>query len=220
MQDRLPATSHFQEQRPEELEAALRQLAAGGVVVFPTDTLYGLGADVFNESALLRIFEIKGRPAELALPVLVADWRQVEAITCNPSESSRRLALGFWPGSLTLVLPKSPTLSPLVTGNRDTVAVRMPNHWMPLTLAARLGRPLTGTSANRSGGADPTTVSEVRAALGDSVDSIVDFAPSPRGMPSTVVDLTGDTPALIREGATPFAEVMRVWNAGGGTGSP
>ncbi len=219
MQNRLPATNYFREQRPEELEAAVRQLEAGGVVVFPTDTLYGLGADVSNESALLRIFEIKGRPAKLALPVLVADWQQVAAVTCNPSEASRRLASAFWPGSLTLVLPKSPALSPLVTGNRDTVAVRMPNHWTPLALAAGLGRPVTGTSANRSGKADLNTVAEVQATLGDLVDCIVDFTPLPQGVPSTVVDLTGATPVLVREGATPFAEVLRVWKAEGGISS-
>jgi L-threonylcarbamoyladenylate synthase len=206
-----PENSPYQG-RPQELDTAVLVLREGGVVAFPTDTLYGLGADVFNASALQRVFDIKGRPAELALPVLVADWPQVEVVAVGLTEAARRLAAAFWPGSLTLVLPKSPSLSLLVTGGRDTVAVRMPDHPAPLTLAAQLGRPITGTSANRSGEADLKTLAAVQATLGGSVDCIVDFGPPPQGTPSTVVDLTGDVPALIREGAIPFAEVLRVWN--------
>ncbi len=198
--------------RPQELDTAVLVLREGGVVAFPTDTLYGLGADVFNASALQRVFDIKGRPAELALPVLVADWPQVEVVAVGLTEAARRLAAAFWPGSLTLVLPKSPSLSLLVTGGRDTVAVRMPDHPAPLTLAAQLGRPITGTSANRSGEADLKTLAAVQATLGGSVDCIVDVGPPPQGTPSTVVDLTGDVPALIREGAIPFSEVLKVWN--------
>jgi L-threonylcarbamoyladenylate synthase len=196
----------------QELDTAVLVLREGGVVAFPTDTLYGLGADVFNASALQRVFDIKGRPAELALPVLVADWPQVEVVAVGLTEAARRLAAAFWPGSLTLVLPKSPSLSLLVTGGRDTVAVRMPDHPAPLTLAAQLGRPITGTSANRSGEADLKTLAAVQATLGGSVDCIVDVGPPPQGTPSTVVDLTGDVPALIREGAIPFSEVLKVWN--------
>ena len=206
-----PENSPYQG-RPQELDTAVLVLREGGVVAFPTDTLYGLGADVFNASALQRVFDIKGRPAELALPVLVADWPQVEVVAVGLTEAARRLAAAFWPGSLTLVLPKSPSLSLLVTGGRDTVAVRMPDHPVPLTLAAQLGRPITGTSANRSGEADLKTLAAVQATLGGSVDCIVDVGPPPQGTPSTVVDLTGDVPALIREGAIPFAEVLRVWN--------
>ena len=206
-----PENSPYQG-RLQELDTAVLVLREGGVVAFPTDTLYGLGADVFNESALQRVFDIKGRPAELALPVLVADWPQVEVVAVGLTEAARRLASAFWPGSLTLVLPKSPSLSLLVTGGRDTVAVRMPDHPAPLTLAAQLGRPITGTSANRSGEADLKTLAAVRATLGASVDCIVDVGPPPQGTPSTVVDLTGDVPALIREGAIPFSEVLKVWN--------
>ena len=206
-----PENSPYQA-RPQELDTAVLVLREGGVVAFPTDTLYGLGADVFNASALQRVFDIKGRPAELALPVLVAAWPQVEVVAVGLTEAARRLAAAFWPGSLTLVLPKSPSLSLLVTGGRDTVAVRMPDHPAPLTLAAQLGRPITGTSANRSGEADLKTLAAVQATLGGSVDCIVDVGPPPQGTPSTVVDLTGDVPALIREGAIPFSEVLRVWN--------
>ena len=213
--------SVLQDRRPESwgakgLAEAVRCLRSGGVVAFPTDTLYGLGADVGNESALQRIFDIKGRPEGQALPVLVADWEQVGAVTRDlkgrSHEAGLRLARAFWPGPLTLALLKSPTLSRLVTGNWDTVAVRMPNHWAPLMLAGELGRPITGTSANRSGEPDLTSIADIEANLGGMVDFLVKEGPPPRGTPSTVVSLVGDVPALIREGAIPFAEVLRVWN--------
>ena len=108
-------------------------------MALPTDTLYGLAADVTNKGALKRVFDIKGRPAELALPVLVANWDQVGVVANVECSAVARLASMFWPGSLTFVLPKQPNLSPLVTGGRETVAVRMPDHWVPLSLASQLG---------------------------------------------------------------------------------
>ena len=196
-----------------EIAAALSVLKQGGVVALPTDTLYGLAADVFNEAALLRVFDLKGRPAELALPVLVADVAQVEKVTRDFPPVARRLAEAFWPGSLTLVLSKAAALSPLLTGGRDTVAVRMPNHWAPLALAAGLGRPITGTSANRSGEPDLPTLSELKATLGNAVDYLISQGPPPQGTPSTIIDLTAIRPSLIREGVIPFAEVLKVGNA-------
>lgn len=196
-----------------EIAAALSVLKQGGVVALPTDTLYGLAADVFNEAALQRVFDLKGRPAELALPVLVADAAQVEKVARDFPPAARRLAEAFWPGSLTLVLPKAAALSPLLTGGRDTVAVRMPNHWAPLTLAAGLGRPITGTSANRSGEPDLPTLAELKATLGDAVDYLIAQGPPPQGTPSTIIDLTAGRPSLIREGVIPIAEVLKVGNA-------
>lgn len=192
-----------------EIEEALRVLKAGGVVVLPTDTLYGLGADVFSEPALRRVFAIKGRPAELALPVLVADWEQMHLVVDRVPEVGWLLARRFWPGTLTLVLPRSPQLSALVSGGKDTVAVRMPDHWVPTALAARLGAPITGTSANRSGAANALTVAAVEAQVGDQVDYIVRCGPAPRGVPSTVVDVTGVTPRLVRPGALPFDQILK-----------
>ena len=200
--------------REQEAATALRHLKQGGVVALPTDTLYGLAADVFNAAALRRVFDIKGRPAELALPVLVSDVEQAERVARDFPPAARRLAQAFWPGSLTLVLPKTPDLSPLITGGRDTVAVRMPQHWAPLALAAGLGRPITGTSANRSGAPDLPTLAALQATLGDAVDYIIAQGPPPQGAPSTIIDLTGDRPTLIREGVLPFAAALQVCNAG------
>ncbi len=194
-----------------DLKGALRCLREGGVVAIPTDTLYGLAADVGNEEALNRIFEVKGRPGNLALPVLVSSWEQVGTVAVADDDAIRQLGTSFWPGSLTLVLPRQPGLSSLITGGLDTVAVRMPAHWIPLSLAAGLGRPITGTSANRSGSENLNSPQDIRESLGDSLGEIVDLGPAPAGLQSTIVDMTGDSPVLLREGATSFSEVQRVW---------
>ena len=191
-----------------ELEEAVRSLNSGGVVVFPTDTLYGLGADVFSLAALQRIFSIKGRRADLALPVLVAGLDQVEAVAQPMSAQAQRLAERFWPGPLTLVMRRSPDLPGLVTGGADTVAVRMPGHPVPLELARRLGRPITGTSANLSGQPDLLDLSALETQLGGLVDYIIQAGPVPAGTPSTIVDVTGDAPQLLREGAISLQEIL------------
>jgi len=191
-----------------ELEEAVRSLNSGGVVVFPTDTLYGLGADVFSLAALQRIFSIKGRRANLALPVLVAGLDQVEAVAQPMSAQAQRLAERFWPGPLTLVMRRSPDLPGLVTGGADTVAVRMPGHPVPLELARRLGRPITGTSANRSGQPDLLDLSALENQLGNLVDHIIQTGPVPAGTASTIVNVTGDTPQLLRGGAISLEEIL------------
>lgn len=191
-----------------ELDKAFTALDNDGVVVFPTDTLYGLGADVFSLPALQRIFAIKGRPAELALPVLVAGLDQVESVALPMTNQAQQLAERFWPGPLTLVMRRSPELPDLVTGGADTVAVRMPAHRIPLALARRLGRPITGTSANLSGSPDLLDLDSIDSQLGNLVDYIIRAGPSPEGTGSTVVDITGDEPRILRDGAISLEEIM------------
>ena len=191
-----------------ELDKAFAALDNGGVVVFPTDTLYGLGADVFSLPALQRIFAIKGRPAELALPVLVAGLDQVESVALPMSNQAQELAERFWPGPLTLVMRRSPELPDLVTGGADTVAVRMPAHRIPLALARRLGRPITGTSANLSGQPDLLDLDSIENQLGNLVDYIIRSGPPPEGTGSTVVDITRKEPRLLREGSISLEEIM------------
>ncbi len=200
---------HSDQHFSKQIDDAWRHLTAGGVLVLPTDTLYGLAADVFNENALRRVFAIKGRPKGLALPVLVSDWEMVRLVAADWSELAQEMAAKFWPGPLTLVLPKSPGLSSLITGGRDTVAVRSPDHRVPQGLINKLGHPITGTSANRSGGPDLLFLEDIRKELEQSVDYIISCGPPPRGIQSTIVDVTGPGPKLIREGAIPFREVMR-----------
>ena len=195
-----------------DLAEALTVLRSGGVVALPTDTLYGLAADLINERALERIFEIKGRPANLALPVLVGNLEQVAMVADGFGPLLREFVSAFWPGSLTLVLPKSAGVSSVITGGRDTVAVRMPGHWAPLGLANALGRPITGTSANISGQDNLNSLEEIRGTMGQKVGAVVSAGPGPQGLQSTIVDMCGATPELLREGATSFEQVLSTWN--------
>lgn len=179
-------------------------------MVAPTDTLYALSADVFSLAALERVFAIKRRSPGLALPVLVSCWDQVELVAKHASETAQQLASRFWPGALTLILPKADRLPDRVTGGRNTVAVRMPAHQAPLALATELGRPITGTSANRSGQQDLLTLEAIEAELGGEVDYIMRSGPSPGGIPSTVIDVTFGNPRLVRAGALDFDEILAV----------
>lgn len=187
---------------------AVETLRKGGVIALPTDTLYGLGASVFDEGALRRVFEVKGRPAGMPLPVLVAGWGMVGQVAAETPGIARRLAEVFWPGPLTLVVPSAPALSKLVTGGGETVGVRSPDHWAPLGIIDGLGCPITGTSANFSGGPDLLDLESVRQQLGSVVDYIIEDGPAPLGTASTVVDATGESLRLLREGVIPFERIL------------
>lgn len=195
-----------------EIDLAVKRLSAGGVVAIPTDTLYGLAADALNPAAVTRVYEVKGRPDAMPLPVLVSGWEQVSqvaAIDAGIDAPARNLAAAYWPGALTLVLPAAPGLPERLTAGKDTIAVRMPDHPVPTALAAALGRPITGTSANPSGQPDITDAAELRRRLGPLVDGIIAAGPKPRGAASSIVAITPDGIALLREGALPYAEILR-----------
>ena len=192
----------------EIVDEAARVIRGGGVVIAPTDTLFGLAADVFQEAAVQRVFAVKGRPERMAIPVLVSSWEQALKVADAVPEVAYQLAQRFWPGGLTLVLSKGKGVSESLTGGRDTVAVRMPNHWVPLGLCRRVG-PITGTSANASGAPDLLSLDLLDGALAEKVDYIIRAGPSPNGVSSTVVELTGEAPVLLRQGVVPFDEVLR-----------
>lgn len=199
--------------REAALEAAAKELDAGGVVVFPTDTVYGVGADAFNPEATARIFEAKRRPRSMPLPVLVARPRQAWALCSEVPSAAQVLVAEFWPGPLTLILPEAEGLSWDLGATRGGVAVRMPAHDDLLDLIMMIG-PLAATSANLSGEPTPTTVAEIAARLGDAVSLYVDGGPSAGDVPSTIVDLTRWRPKVTREGAIPRAEVERALEEG------
>ena len=183
----------------------------GGVVAIPTDTLYGLAADVFNPAALDRIFAVKDRPEGLALPVLVNGWEQVKMVAKDLPSPAKGLADRFWPGALTLVALKADGVPDRLTAGGPTGAVRMPDHPVPMALIEGLGGPITGTSANVSGGPDPADLEELNAMIGGRVDHVVSCGPAPRGTASTIVDITSEKPRLLREGAIPFKLVLEAW---------
>ena len=194
-----------------ELERGVQALRNGGVVAFPTDTLYGLGADVFNPAALRKVFDIKERPEGLALPVLIDSWEQFEMVVDDVTPVAKALTDRYWPGPLTLIVTKAVTVPDLLTAGASTVAVRMPDHPVPRSLARLFGGPITGTSANRSGDADLKSLEELTAQLGDKVDYVVGSGPEPVGTASTIVDITEDCPKLIRQGVVPFEDVAAYW---------
>ena len=201
-----------------EITRAADTLAQGGVVAIPTDTLYGLAADALNPDALDRVYAAKGRPADMPLPVLVAGWEQtlqVAAVSADIESLARRLANAYWPGSLTMVLPAASGLPERLTSGRETIAVRMPDHPVPLALAAALGRPITGTSANRSGEPDITDPDELRRILAPRVDGIIVRGPKPVGGASTIVAVSGDGISLLREGVLPYERVLATLETGG-----
>ena len=191
-------------------ERALEVLKSGGVVAFPTDTVYGLGADPFCHDAVRRVFEIKGRRATMGLPLLLGSITQLNRVASRVPQAAWDLIERFWPGPLTLVLSRSEAVSDLVTGGLGSVGVRMPDHIVPQALAEQLGAPITGTSANPSGGLDPINAEDVKRLLGDTVDYILDAGPALGGIASTIVDLTEDRPRVLRLGAVPIESIRAV----------
>ena len=181
-------------------ERAVQVLRSGGVVAFPTDTLYGLGADVFCTPAVERVFSIKERPAGMPMPVLIASPDDLSKVAIEVPNIASELAARFWPGPLTIILRRSPDVPDLVSGGRDTLGVRMPNHPVALAMIEGFRGPVTGTSANISGGANPSSWQEVQQALDGRVDHVVEEGPAPSGTASTVLDLTTETPTLVRVG--------------------
>ena len=195
---------------PQALIMAQRVAANGGVIVFPTDTLYGMACDPRNPEALARVYDIKGRSAQKALPVLVGGLDQLVEIVSEVPEKARRLLETFWPGPLTIVLPKQPGLPAELTPYPG-VAVRMPNHPFALALLQAFG-PLAVTSANLSDHANPGTAEEVLAQLGNSVDLVIDGGRLEIGRGSTILDCGSETLVLLREGPISFETLMEAWN--------
>lgn len=191
------------------MKEAVQILKKGGIIVLPTDTVYGLGADAFNSKAVDRIYEVKNRPSHLPLPLLLSDVSQITMVAESVPEVGWLLASGFWPGGLTLVLPKIASLPSHLTRG-PTIAVRIPNHPVCLALIEGLGRPIIGTSANISGRPSCLTADEVKQQLGDKVDLIVDGGKCPGGGESTIVDVTAEVPVVLRQGIIAQCEIDKV----------
>jgi L-threonylcarbamoyladenylate synthase len=177
---------------------ALEVLRAGGIVAFPTDTVYGLGALAFDIAGIERLYEAKGREHTKAIAVLVADTAELGKVAVSVGEQAARLAAIFWPGPLTLVVRRHPSLPGTLSPN-DTIGVRVPDHNAARALLAAAG-PMAVTSANRSGGPNARTAAEVLAQLGERVELVLDGGQTPGDTPSTVVDVTGDAPKVLRVG--------------------
>lgn len=193
---------------PDALPRALEFLRSAGLVAFPTDTVYGLAASAFSEQAIELIFEAKTREAAKAIAVLVGELDQLEQLTPGLTDTARRLAERFWPGALTLVVPKRPDLPANLTAY-PTVGVRMPDHPFALKLLRQAG-PLATSSANRSGGVNASTPAEVLEQLNGRIHLLLDGGRCPGGVPSTVVDCTQTPPAILRQGAISEQDIRAV----------
>jgi L-threonylcarbamoyladenylate synthase len=180
---------------------AVEILRHGGLVAFPTETVYGLGADATNRDAVRRIFAAKGRPSVNPLICHVADEQTARRYAANWSSTASKLAQHFWPGPLTLVVPKTDAIVPEVTAGLETVGLRAPDHPLTLELLREFDGAIAGPSANQSSHISPTTAQHVRDELGDAVDLILDGGPCEVGIESTVLDLSGTQPSILRPGA-------------------
>lgn len=192
------------------IEKGVEILKKGGVIAFPTDTVYGLGADAFDTKAVERIYKIKNRPEHLAFPLLIADLSQLSTVAESVSGIAWSLARRFWPGGLTLVLPRAASL-PAYLAAGPSIAVRVPDHSICLALIRGLGNPVIGTSANISGRPSILTAGEVRQQLGNKVDLIIDGGKCPGGRESTVVDVQGAELVILRQGLIPVYEIEKAY---------
>jgi len=195
---------------PAVIERAANLLREGEIVVFPTETVYGLGAGAFQPAALERIFAAKGRPFSDPLIVHVADRHDLVQLTTSIPEQAKRLAQAFWPGPLTLILPKEPRVPHLVTAGLETVAIRMPRHHVALALIRALGSPIAAPSANRFMHVSPTTAQHAYTDLAGRVPLVLDAGPCDIGVESTVLDLCSETPRILRPGGVSLEALRSV----------
>ncbi|MDP1713828.1 MAG: L-threonylcarbamoyladenylate synthase [Anaerolineales bacterium] len=190
----------------EALPSALKILRAGGLVAFPTDTVYGLGALAFDNAAIESIYKAKDRPVEKAIPILIGDLSDLDKVADDISNMALRFAARFWPGPLTCILPKKQTLPPAVSATA-TVAVRIPDHPDARALL-RIAGPMAVTSANISGQTNPSTAQEVYNQLHGRIPLILDGGRTSGGVPSTLVDCTGNDPIVLREGPISLTKLL------------
>ncbi|HET6462063.1 MAG TPA: L-threonylcarbamoyladenylate synthase [Syntrophales bacterium] len=192
-------------QRPEDamIAEASSILKAGGIIAYPTETFYGLGADGRNEEAIKRIFLIKGRNFKNPISVIIGNVNDIRGLVEEIPEFALHLMERFWPGALTIIFKASPDVSPLLTAGTGKIGIRLSSHPVAAALATKLGNPITATSANLSGKHECTRAGEVIQGIGDQIDAIIDAGQTRGGPGSTVIDVTRKRPAILREGLIP-----------------
>ena len=190
-----------------QLDYAADVIKRGGLAAFPTETVYGLGANALNEKAVTGIFAAKGRPSDNPLIVHIADQRELESLTSSVPSCAAGLIYAFWPGPLTLVMPKASSVPGVITAGLDTVAVRMPSHPVALALIKKSGVPVAAPSANVSGRPSPTLASHVIEDLDGKVDVIIDGGKVEVGLESTVLDITAEPPMILRPGGITYEQL-------------
>ena len=195
-----------------ELQRAVKEIRSGGIVMFPTDTLYGLAVDPRNWNAIERLFTVKGRDASNAVPMICADLVQVEREVKLMTDLAKDLSRLFWPGPLTMVLDGNGSMAKNAIGLDGSIGVRVPSHPVARAFANAVGHPITATSANYSGEKPPQAVTEASKSILESVDLILDAGEVSGGLPSTIVDVRTNPVQLIRDGAIPWDDVLNSIN--------
>ena len=206
----MPQILKINPQQPvkELIHECVLLLRAGKVVAFPTETFYGLAGDASNADAVDRIFQIKGRSFTSPIALIAGSKNGVGGLVAQIPATAQRLMQVFWPGPLTLLFSASPQISPRLTAGTGKIGIRVSSHPIADSLANVLGGPITATSANLSGAAECSTAGEILASLGDLVDLVIDGGPTPGGKGSTVLDITIDPPACLREGTITFSSIQ------------
>jgi tRNA threonylcarbamoyl adenosine modification protein (Sua5/YciO/YrdC/YwlC family) len=197
------------EQRETGIASAISALKGGRLVVLPTDTVYGIGADAFDNEAVAALLSAKGRGRDMPVPVLVGSWNTIDGLVTGVPSSARALIEAFWPGALSIVLPHAPSLAWDLGSTRGTVMLRMPLHPVAIELLREVG-PMAVSSANISGRPPAVTVDDARAQLGDLVEVYLDGGPSEQQAASTIVDLTGAHPRVLRQGPVTVEAIAKV----------
>jgi tRNA threonylcarbamoyl adenosine modification protein (Sua5/YciO/YrdC/YwlC family) len=197
------------DEREAGIAAAAGTIRSSRLVVFPTDTVYGIGCDAFDSLAVKALLDAKGRGRNMPLSVLVGSWSTVDGLVLSVPKLARDLIEAFWPGGLSIVLPHAPSLAWDLGETRGTVMIRMPLHPVALELLREIG-PMAQSSANVSGQRPATTVADARSQLGESVGVYLDGGPAGEAVPSSIIDLTSDSPKMLREGAVTKAQVTDV----------
>ena len=194
---------------PEIIKLGISLLKCGSPVSFPTDTVYALGAPVNDAACVKKVYEIKRRPMNQGLPILLAEPGDIDLVASEVSETSRKLMREFWPGALTLVFKKTNFVQDVVTAGRSTVAVRIAAHPLAIEIVIGVGVPLVGTSANIHGQPSPITAQDVAFQIGDEVELIIDGGSTPGGIESTIIDMSTDRPRILRQGAVARATLEK-----------
>ncbi|MBE7191876.1 MAG: threonylcarbamoyl-AMP synthase [Gordonia polyisoprenivorans] len=197
------------DQRATGIRAAVGAAKSGRLIVMPTDTLYGIGCDAFDSEAVAELLAAKGRGRDMPVPVLVGSWHTVDGLVLGVSSATRALVEAFWPGGLSLVVQQAPSLAWDLGDTDGTVMLRMPLHPVAIEILREVG-PMAVSSANVSGQSPSTTAQEARTQLGDSVSVYLDGGPSPKAQASTIVDLTGRAPRILRQGAVSADDIAAV----------
>ncbi len=194
----------------EAIKRAASALRQKRLIIFPTETVYGLAADAFDRDAVGSVFEAKQRPLTEALPVQIGEKSAVDSVASEVSEAGKRLIEEFFPGPLTLILKKNANVPGIVSADQQNIAVRMPDHKVALEMIWEFGGPIIASSANISGGVEPRTAADAVAQIGDSVEIVLDAGPVRLGVASTVIDVTSSPARLLREGALPVEDIERI----------